>query len=139
MLHKYLCFFFKFFNLFLAVLGLHCYTWAFSSCGERGLLFVAVRGLLIGWLLLLQSTGSRRKGFSSCSVCALGRVGLVALWHVGSSRTIEPVSPALAGGFLTTAPSGKSHKYLWNKRMNEQINASSTKTSLDDGHIWKIK
>ena len=33
--------------LFLAALGLCCYVWAFSSCGEQGLLFVAVRGLLI--------------------------------------------------------------------------------------------
>ena len=32
---------------FLAVLGLHCCTWAFSSCGKQGLLFVAVHGLLI--------------------------------------------------------------------------------------------
>ena len=31
----------------MAVLGLHCRARAFSSCGERGLLFVAVRGLLI--------------------------------------------------------------------------------------------
>ena len=38
---------FKFIYLFLAVLGLCCCTRAFSSCGERGLLFVAVRGLLI--------------------------------------------------------------------------------------------
>ena len=36
-----------FLNLFLAVLGLRCCTRAFSSCGERGLLFVAVSGLLI--------------------------------------------------------------------------------------------
>ena len=35
------------FFIFLAVLGLCCCTRAFSSCGERGLLFVAVRGLLI--------------------------------------------------------------------------------------------
>ena len=46
-------FFFKFLFvclflfLFLAVLGLRCYTWAFSSCGEPGLLFVAVRRLLV--------------------------------------------------------------------------------------------
>ena len=33
--------------LFLAVLGLRCWARAFSSCGEQGLLFVAVRGLLI--------------------------------------------------------------------------------------------
>ena len=31
----------------MAALGLRCCTWAFSSCGERGLLFVAEHGLLI--------------------------------------------------------------------------------------------
>ena len=31
----------------MAVLGLHCCTWAFPGCGEQGLLFIAVRGLLI--------------------------------------------------------------------------------------------
>ena len=39
--------FFLFMYLFLAALGLPCCVRAFSSCGERGLLFVAVRGLLI--------------------------------------------------------------------------------------------
>ena len=35
--------------------------------------------------------------------------------HVGfSRRTIEPVSPALAGGFLTTGPPGKSCSHLYN-------------------------
>ena len=38
---------FLFFFSFLAGLSLRCCTWAFSSCGERGLLFVAVRGLFI--------------------------------------------------------------------------------------------
>ena len=36
-----------FIYLFLAVLGPHCCMRAFSSCCEPGLLFVAVRGLLI--------------------------------------------------------------------------------------------
>ena len=36
-----------FIYLFLAALGLCCCTWAFSSCSEWGLLFVAVCGLLI--------------------------------------------------------------------------------------------
>ena len=31
----------------MAALGLHCCVRAFSSCSERGLLFVVVRGLLI--------------------------------------------------------------------------------------------
>ena len=35
-----------FIYLFLAALGLRCCTQAFSSCGERGLLFVAARGFL---------------------------------------------------------------------------------------------
>ena len=36
-----------FIYLFLAALGLRCCAQAFSSCGERGLLFVTVHGLLI--------------------------------------------------------------------------------------------
>ena len=31
----------------MAVLGLCCCTQAFSSCGELGLLFIVVRGLLV--------------------------------------------------------------------------------------------
>ena len=37
----------KFIYLFLALLDLRCCARAFSSCGEWGLLLVAVRGLLI--------------------------------------------------------------------------------------------
>ena len=33
-------------TFFLAVFGLRCCAQAFSSCGERGLLFVAVPGVL---------------------------------------------------------------------------------------------
>ena len=45
--------------VFIAARGL------FSSCGERGLLFVVVRRLLLLW-----STGSRCAGFSSCGTRA---------------------------------------------------------------------
>ena len=44
-------------HLFLAALGLRCCAWAFSSCGERGLLFVAVRGLLIAVASLVAEYG----------------------------------------------------------------------------------
>ena len=44
-------------NLFLAVLGLHCCARAFSSCGEQGLLFVAVCGLLIAVASLVAEHG----------------------------------------------------------------------------------
>ena len=42
---------------FFAALGLSCCTWAFSSCSERGLLFVAVRGLLLAMASLLVERG----------------------------------------------------------------------------------
>ena len=43
--------------LFLAALSLHCCAHAFSSCGEQGLLFVAVRGLLIAVASLVAEHG----------------------------------------------------------------------------------
>ena len=46
-----------FIYLFLAVLGLRCCTQAFSSCGEWGLLFVAVHGLLIAVASLAAEHG----------------------------------------------------------------------------------
>ena len=51
--------------LFVAALGLCCCAWAFSGCGERGLLFVAVRNLLIAVPSLVVERGSRHSGFSS--------------------------------------------------------------------------
>ena len=45
------CGFKLFLSLFLGVLDLHCRAWAFSSWGEPGLLFVAMCGLLLLWLM----------------------------------------------------------------------------------------
>jgi len=88
---------FIFLDLFtyLAVLGLHCCVWAFSSCSEWRLLFIALHRLLIAlhrllmlWRpLVLWGMGCRRTGFSSCSAWAPLCTGLVALRHVGSSQT----------------------------------------------------
>ena len=114
------CSFFKSINLsiylFMAVLGLRCCAQPSSSCSEQGLLFVAVCGLLIAWLLLLRSTGSRCVGFSSCgsqalerrlSSCGAQASLLRSMWDLPGPG-LEPVSPALAGRFLTTVPPGKS-------------------------------
>ena len=49
--------FFFFINLFLAVLGLRCCVRAFSSCREQGLLFIAVRRLLIAVASLVAEHG----------------------------------------------------------------------------------
>ena len=52
------CLFFNIYLIyFLAALGLRCCAWAFSSCGERGLLFFVVRGLLIAVASLVAEHG----------------------------------------------------------------------------------
>ena len=45
-------------------------TWAFSSCSERGYSLLRCTGFSLRWLLLLQTTGSRCTGFSSCGTQA---------------------------------------------------------------------
>ena len=55
-------------------------------------------------LLLLQSTGSRARGLSSC-----GTGGSSSMWNLpGPGIKHMPPTLALAGGFLTTGPPGKS-------------------------------
>ena len=66
-------------------------------------------GFSLWWLLLLWSTGSERVGFNGCGARALLLCGMWDLPGPG----LEPVSPALAGGFLTTVPPGKpSHEVI---------------------------
>ena len=55
-----LYFLYHFLNIYLfilAALGLRCCARAFSSCGDQGLLFVAVRGLLIAVASLVEEHG----------------------------------------------------------------------------------
>ena len=72
---------FYFIYLFLAALGLHCCTQAFSSCGERRLL-VAVRRLLLAVASLVAEHELQARGLQQ-----LWHTGLVAPQHVGSSWT----------------------------------------------------
>ena len=58
-----------FIYLFLAALGLRCCARAFSGCGERGLLFVVVRGLLT---VVASRCGARALGVQASVVAALG-------------------------------------------------------------------
>ena len=71
----------------MAALGLRCYAWAFSNCGGRGLLVV------VRWLLLLRSTGSRCAGFSSCGARALGAQASVLVAHGLSYSTACVIFP----------------------------------------------
>ena len=45
------------FSFFLAELGVCCCSWAFSSCGERGLHFAVVHSLLIAVASLVVEHG----------------------------------------------------------------------------------
>ena len=67
---KYKFVYLFFIYLFLAALGLHCCTWAFSSCSEwgGGYSLLWCTGFSLRWLLLLWSMGSRHADFSSCGM-----------------------------------------------------------------------
>ena len=89
----------------MAVLGLRFCARAFSSCGERGPLFIAVRGPLTIEASLVAEHRLQTRRLSSCGSRAQLLCGMWDLPRPG----LEPVSPALAGGFSTTAPPGKPH------------------------------
>ena len=96
--------------LFLAVLGLRFCARAFSSCGERGPLFIAVRGPLTVTASLVAEHKLQTRRLSSCGSRAWLLRGMWDLPRPG----LEPVSPALAGRFSTTAPPGKPWRNLFN-------------------------
>ena len=110
-----------FIYLFLVVLDLHCCGKAFSSGSEWGL--VSSCGVRVshcyGFSCCGRSTGSRCSGFSSCSsvaleqgLCSYGVWAqvLCSMWHLPRPG-IEPMSPALAGGFLAPVPLRKSPNF----------------------------
>ena len=88
----------------MAVLGLRFYARALSSCGERGPLFIAVRGPLTVAAIPVAERRLQTLRLSSCDSRAQLLRGMWDLPGPGH----EPVSPALAGGFLTTAAPRKS-------------------------------
>ena len=105
-------FFFNFYLLFIllclfvAVLGLRFCVRAFSSCGEWGPLFIAVRGPLTIAASLVAEQRLQTLRLSSCGSRAQLLRGMWDLPRPG----LEPVSPALAGRLSTTAPPGKPQK-----------------------------
>ena len=129
-----------FIYLFMAVLGLRCYVWAFLQLRRAGA------------TLRCGARASHCGGFSCCGARALGAwasvvvaprlssCGLWALEHRLSScgawaqllRTmwdlprpgLKPMSPALAGGFLTIAPPGKSQHLSLNQQLSQSFPGS---------------
>ena len=87
----------------MAVLGLRFCATAFSSRGKRGPLFIAVRRPLTIAASLVVEHRLQTRRLSSCGSWAQLLRGMWDLPRPG----LEPVSPALAGGFSTTVPPGK--------------------------------
>ena len=93
-----------FIYLFMAVLGLRFCASAFSSCGKRGPLFIAVHGPLTIAACLVAEHRLQTRRLSNCGSWAQLLRGTWDLPRTG----LEPVSSALAGRFSTTAPPGKA-------------------------------
>ena len=87
----------------MAVLGLRLCVRAFSSCGKRGPLFIAVRGALTIAASLVVKHRLQTRRLSGCGSRAQLLHGMWDLPRPG----LKPVSPALAGRLSTTAPPGK--------------------------------
>ena len=111
-------------NLFLAVLGPRHYAQAFPGCGERGLLSSCGpwASHCSGFSpCVAQALGARAsvlaaQGLSSCSSrspehglrnCGTWAWLLCSMWKLPRPG-IEPMSPTLAGGFLSCGSPGKS-------------------------------
>ena len=79
---------------FVAVLGLPCCVWAFSSWSQQGLLSGC------------NAQASHCGGFFCCGECGLSSLGIGALlphtmWNLPGAG-IQPLSPAMPGRSLTT-------------------------------------
>ena len=87
----------------MAVLGLRFCARPFSSCGKWGPLLIAVRGPFTIAASLVAEHRLRTRRLSNCGSRARP---LRDTWDPPRPG-LEPVSPALAGRFPTTAPPGK--------------------------------
>ena len=89
---------------------------AFSSCSKWGPLFIAVRGLLFiavrGPLTIAAPpVAGHRLQTRRLSSCGTRAQPLRGMWDLPRPG-LEPVSPALAGRFSTTAPPGKPYTFF---------------------------
>ena len=93
----------------MAVLGLRFCARAFSRCGKRGPLFIAVRGPLT---ITASPVAEHRLQTRRLSNCGSRAQLLRGTWDPPKPG-LEPVCPALAGRLSTTAPPGKPNKYFY--------------------------
>ena len=92
----------------MAVLGLRFCARAFSSCGKRGPLLIAVRGPLTIAASLVAEHRLQTRRLSNCGSRAQPLRGMWDLPRPG----LEPASPTTAGRLSTTAPPGKPSAFF---------------------------
>ena len=90
----------------MTVLALSFHARAFSSCGKWGPLFIAVRG---PFTIAAPPAVGHRLQTRRLSSCGSRAQSLRGMWDPPRPG-LEPMSPALAGRFSTTAPPGKPHQ-----------------------------
>ena len=95
----------------MAVLGLRFCARAFSSCGKWGPPFIAVHGPPA---IAASPAAEHRLQTRRLSNCGSRAQLLRGTWDPPRPG-LEPVCPALAGRFSTTAPPGKPWNILSNK------------------------
>ena len=120
------------------MLGLRFCARAFSSCSERGPLFIAVRRPLTIAASLVAEHRLQTHRLSNCGSRAQLLCGMWDLPRPG----LEPVSPVLAGGFSTTAPPGKPTNliFVFQLRFNKVQYAKNVAFSLSSSILkWLHK
>ena len=103
---------------------------AFSSCGKRGPLSIAVRG---PFTIAAPPVAGHRLQTRRLSSCGSRAQPLRGTWDPPRPG-LEPVSPALAGRLSTTAPPGKPKDAQSSKQSYSII--LKVKKHLPSGQIW---
>ena len=117
----------------MAVLGLRFCARAFSSCGKRGPLFIAMRGpLIIPASLVVEHRLQTRRLSSWGSRAQLLR----GMWDPPRPG-LEPVFPALAGRLSTTAPPGKPSCHFFKRCIGSPSHSKQTRKIIKEIQIGK--
>ena len=111
-----MCFIYLFIYFSFGCVGSSVLARAFSSCGKRGPLFIAVRGPLFitvrrPFTIAAPPVAGHRLQTRRLSSRGPRAQPLRGMWDPPRPG-LEPVSPALAGRLSTTAPPGKPSKFL---------------------------
>ena len=104
------------------------------AVASRGHSLLWCRSFSLQWLVLLRNMGFRALRLSSCDARAYLPCGM---WDLPRPR-IEPVFPALAVGFLTTGPVGKSLPSFLKHPCRFSIGFCSFYWCVMPWHAWHI-